>query len=43
MKIKEVITRAMSGKINWMQAAEIMGITDRQHEAMEKAVEQGWL
>ena len=30
MKIKEVITRAMSGKINWMQAAEILGMTDRQ-------------
>ena len=30
MKIKEVITRAMSGQINWMQAAEILGISDRQ-------------
>jgi transposase len=29
MKIKEVITRAMSGQINWMEAAEIIGITDR--------------
>jgi len=29
MKIREVITRAMSGKINWLQAAEIIGITDR--------------
>jgi transposase len=29
MKIKEVMTRAMSGQINWMQAAEIIGITDR--------------
>ena len=29
MKIKEVITRAMSGQINWLQAAEIIGITDR--------------
>lgn len=25
MKIKEVITRAISGKINWIQAAEILG------------------
>lgn len=30
MKIKEVITRAMSGQINWMQAAEILGMSDRQ-------------
>jgi len=30
MKIKEVITRAMSGSINWMQAAEILGMSDRQ-------------
>ena len=29
MQIKEVITRAMSGQINWIQAAEIIGITDR--------------
>jgi len=29
MKIREVIARAMSGKINWLQAAEIIGITDR--------------
>ena len=30
MKIKEVITRAMSGNINWIQAAEILGMSDRQ-------------
>jgi transposase len=30
MKVKEVITRAMSGQINWMQAAEILGMSDRQ-------------
>ena len=29
MKIKEVITRAMSGEINWIQAAEILGMSDR--------------
>jgi transposase len=29
MKVKEVITRALSGEINGMQAAEILGITDR--------------
>ena len=26
---QEVITRAMSGKINWIQAAEILGMSDR--------------
>src|SRR5436309_15613127 len=30
MKISEVITRAISGKINWIQAAEILGMADRQ-------------
>jgi transposase len=29
MKVKEVITRALRGEINWMQAAEILGMTDR--------------
>jgi transposase len=29
MKVQEVILRAMSGEILWMQAAEIIGITDR--------------
>ena len=30
MKIKEVITRVMSGTLNWIQAAEILGMSDRQ-------------
>src|SRR6476646_8767515 len=30
MKISEVITRAINGKINWIQAAEIVGMSDRQ-------------
>ena len=29
MTIREVILRAMSGAISWMQAAEIIGCTDR--------------
>jgi hypothetical protein len=29
MKLQEVILRAVDGKITWMQAAEIIGITDR--------------
>jgi hypothetical protein len=30
MKTQEVILRAMAKKINWWQAAEILGISDRQ-------------
>ena len=30
MKVQEVILRAMAKKITWWQAAEIIGITDRQ-------------
>ena len=30
MKIQEVILRAMAKKVTWRQAAEIIGITDRQ-------------
>jgi transposase len=30
MKIQEVILRALAKKINWWQAAEILGISDRQ-------------
>jgi transposase len=41
MKIKEVITRAMSGQINWMQAAEIIGITDRSMRRWRKRLSTG--
>ncbi len=30
MKVQEVILRAMAKSITWWQAAEIIGITDRQ-------------
>ncbi len=30
MKVQEVILRAMDGRFTWYQAAEILGITDRQ-------------
>jgi hypothetical protein len=30
MKLQEVILRAMAKKITWWQAAEIIGISDRQ-------------
>src|SRR5256885_7864607 len=43
MKIREVITRAMSGKINWLQAAEIIGITDRSMRRWRKRLDvQGY-
>ncbi len=29
MKVQEVFMQAMAKKITWMQAAEIMGVTDR--------------
>jgi hypothetical protein len=31
MKIQKVILRAMAKRINWWQAAEIIGISDRSH------------
>jgi transposase len=40
MKIQEVILRALGKKITWWQAAEIIGISDRQmrrwHERLEE-------
>src|SRR5437762_9277727 len=41
MKIREVITRAMSGQINWLQAAEIIGITDRSMRRWRKHLSTG--
>jgi transposase len=41
MKIKEVITRAMSGAINWLEAAEIIGITDRSMRRWRKRLSTG--
>ena len=40
MKISEVITRAISGKINWIQAAEILGMSDRQLRRWRKRWEE---
>jgi transposase len=39
MKIREVIARAMSGKINWLEAAAIIGITDRGMRRWRKRLE----
>ena len=41
MKIKEVITRAMSGQYTWMEAAEIIGITDRSMRRWRKRLSTG--
>lgn len=39
MKIREVIARAMSGKITWMEAAEIIGISERGMRRWRKRLE----
>ncbi len=39
MKMQEVILRAISGKILWMQAAEILGISDRQMRRWKRRYE----
>lgn len=39
MKIQEVILRAMSGQIHWIQAAEILGISDRQMRRWKRRYE----
>jgi transposase len=41
MKIKEVITRAMSGQYTWIEAAEIIGITDRSMRRWRKRLSTG--
>src|SRR5436853_2829453 len=41
MKLEEVITRAMSGQINWLQAAEIIGMTDRSMRRWRKRLSEG--
>src|SRR5438105_4747803 len=41
MKIKEVMTRAMSGQFTWIQAAEIIGITDRSMRRWRKRLSKG--
>jgi transposase len=41
MKIKEVITRAVSGQFTWSQAAEIIGITDRSMRRWRKRLSTG--
>ncbi|HEX8895339.1 MAG TPA: helix-turn-helix domain-containing protein [Terriglobales bacterium] len=40
MKIQEVILRAMAKKITWWQAAEIIGISDRQMRRLRERYEE---
>src|SRR5712691_5300224 len=43
MKVQEVILRAIGGQISWMQAAEILGISDRTIRRMRFRLEtQGY-
>jgi len=39
MKVQEVILKAMSGEIKWYQAAQILGISDRQMRRLKKRYE----
>ena len=39
MKVQEVILRAMSGEIHWIDAAEILGISDRQMRRWKRRYE----
>jgi transposase len=40
MKVQEVILRAMAKRITWWQAAEIIGISDRQMRRWRKRYEE---
>jgi hypothetical protein len=43
MKFQEVILKATAGKLKWWQAAEILGITDRQlRRIRERYAEHGY-
>ncbi len=41
MKVQEVILRAMAKTITWWQAAEIIGISDRQMRRWHERYEEG--
>ena len=40
MKVQEVILRAISGRLKWYQAAQILGISDRQMRRWKRRYEQ---
>lgn len=41
MKVQEVMLRAMSGQLHWIQAAEILGISDRSMRRWRERYERG--
>lgn len=41
MKVQEVILRAIDGRLKWYQAAEILGISDRQMRRWKQRYERG--
>jgi len=41
MKVQEVILRAIDGRLKWYQAAEILGISDRQMRRWKRRYERG--
>jgi hypothetical protein len=43
MKIQEVLLRAMAKKITWLQAAEILGYSDRHVRRIRERYEGVWL
>ncbi len=40
MKVQEVILRAIDGRLKWYEAAEILGISDRQMRRWKRRYEQ---
>lgn len=40
MKVQEVILRTIGGRLKWYQAAEILGISDRQMRRWKRRYEQ---
>jgi transposase len=40
MKIQEVILRAIAGRLKWYQAAQILGISDRQMRRWKRRYEK---
>jgi transposase len=43
MKMSEVITQAMAGRLKWFEAARILGISDRQMRRWKRSYEEkGW-
>ena len=41
MKVQEVILRAMAGRLKWYEAAEILGLSDRQMRRIKERYERG--